>query len=371
MCHECMYTKSSSNCCLLLGVLINLRFFTARRSSCSSHSGALPAWQQPSGPDISMLRSELQSQWDHDKNAHLSSVVIKPQSNRRVYWICTNCPDGRPHMWQASVQKRTLGRGCPFCSGQKVCPHNSLPSTAPKVATDWDTAKNPGSPHDYTANSHHQAHWLCDKCGHEWQTSISNRVAKGNGCPYCVSKRQRRRLPTVTASSSSMKQYWDSQRNAEQGLDPDSITVGSNRRASFVCDKCPKSQPHTWTARVTDMLSGGGCPCCSGHRVCKCNSLQTLRPDLAAQWYYAMNEGTPADYTAKSHMEVWWQNGKRGRWKQSIKRRSQDTLMPEVKLVLNKFVQCWQVASGCLGSIHALISSPAAVALCARTNSST
>ena len=124
---------------------------------------------------------------------------------------------------------------------------------------DWDTAKNPGSPHDYAARSGHRAHWLCNECGLGWQTTIKNRVKDRTGCPQRARLRQRRRLPTVTASSSSVKQYWDLQRNAKQGLDPDQITVGSNQKANFICDECPKLQPHTWTARVNDVFKGRGC----------------------------------------------------------------------------------------------------------------
>ena len=307
---------------MIVGCSLKLRSSTARRNSCSPLCCALPVQQQQSGPDISQLTPELQRQWDHDKNAHLGNIVIKHKSGRKVHWICRKCPDGFSHTWQATVDKRTKGRGCPFCSGHKVCPHNSLPGTAPQVARDWDTAKNPGSPHDYTASNRHQAHWLCNTCGHGWQTSVLNRVKHRTGCPHCASTRQRRRLPTVTASSSSRKQYWDSQRNVKQGLDPDAITIGSGQKANFTCDKCPQLQAHTWTAVVKNVFRGSGCPYCSGTRVCKCNSLQTLRPDLAAEWCYALNKGTSADYTAKSNMEVWWENDKRGRWKARIHSRA-------------------------------------------------
>ena len=306
---------------MILGCSLKLRSSTARRNNCSTHSCALSAQQQQSGPDTSQLSLALQSQWDHKKNAHLGSIVIKPHSNRKVHWICKKCPDGHPHRWEARVQDRTNSTGCPFCSGHRVCPHNSLPNTAPEVAMEWDTAKNPGSPHDYSPSSNYQAQWLCHKCGHGWQAKIADRIKYSTGCPHCISKRQRRRLPTVTASSSSVKWYWDSQRNAKQGLDPDQITLGSKQKANFICDQCPKSQPHTWTAVIQSVFRGRGCPCCSGHKVCKCNSLQTLRPDLAAEWCYASNKGTPADYTAKSMAEVWWQNDKREAWKASINGR--------------------------------------------------
>ena len=363
-CKQNLVVSLKSSRLLIVG-LFSSKWSTARCNSYSSRSCALPAQQQQSGPDISQLSPELQSQWDHDNNAYLGNIVIKPQSGRKVHWICRKCPVGHPHMWEAVIQNRSNGRGCPFCSGRKVCPHSSLASISPLTALEWDTTKTADSPHDYTACSRHQAHWLCNKCGHEWQARIQSRTALGSGCPLCASKRQRRRMPTVTASSSSMKQYWDSQRNAEQGLDPDAITIGSGQTANFTCDKCPQKQAHTWTARVQNVFKGKGCPCCSGQRVCKCNSLQTLRPDLAAEWCYAMNKETPDDYTAQSNQEVWWQNDKRGRWKASISQRFESTCMPEVTSVLNNFVQCCvgftPPASSYVCIIHALSISTASL----------
>ena len=57
---------------------------------------SLPEWSttafapnEQEGPDISLLSSLLQSQWDHSRNAHLSNVVIKPQANTKVWWTCS------------------------------------------------------------------------------------------------------------------------------------------------------------------------------------------------------------------------------------------------------------------------------------------
>ena len=163
-------------------------------------------------------------------------------------------------------------------------------------------------------------HWACRICGNEWQASIKNRVQLGTGCPVCANTNRKRR-PVLTASSSSGMHFWHWQQNAEQGLDPHLIREGSQKRANFVCSCCPKLQPHAWTARISDVFRGTCCPYCSKQRVCECNSLQTLRPDLAAEWCYASNKGTPADYTAKSMAKVWWQNDQRGAWKASINGR--------------------------------------------------
>ena len=99
--------------------------------------------EQPVGvrPNISMLAEEMQGQWHEKLDRHLGDIVIKPYSNRKVWWSCDQCPEGLPHVWEARVDKRTQGTGCPFCSGRAVCQHNTLARKAPKVALFWDAKK--------------------------------------------------------------------------------------------------------------------------------------------------------------------------------------------------------------------------------------
>ena len=51
---------------------------------------------------------------------------------------------------------------------------------------------------------------------------------------------------------------------------------------------------------------GNGCSQCSGRKVCKHNSLATKAPEVAAQWDYEANEGTPEDVVAQSSQRVGW-----------------------------------------------------------------
>ena len=86
--------------------------------------------------------------------------------------------------WSTSTTGRT--------ARQQMHKHHQDVLCVVQVAKDWDTAKNPGSPQEYTTSSGHQAHWLCNKCGHGWQTSIGSRVKHRIGCPHCASIRRRR-----------------------------------------------------------------------------------------------------------------------------------------------------------------------------------
>lgn len=219
-----------------------------------------------SSPDISLLTAAQQRQWDHARNAHLGNILVKPQSNRTAYWICTQCPDGLPHRWEARVEgmfrsSKANNSGCPFCSGHAVCAHNSLARKAPHLILEWDTARNLDTPNDHTFGSHHQAYWVCAH-GHKWQASIQQRVISNSGCPDCARATHGQKAPTLTASSGKIMQIWDHVENAKAGLDPSRLTFGSHKRAHF---KCPEG--HQWIASiciVSRKTITSGCPYCSG-----------------------------------------------------------------------------------------------------------
>ena len=281
---------------------------------------------QMASPDISLLSPLLQRQFHPVKNVHLGGTVVKPHCNTKRWWQCDQCPDGHPHEWEARVCDRTRGRACPYCGGNDVCQHNSLAIKDRTVAAQFSN-KNPGTARDYTVSSHKVVVWNCQH-GHEWKASISSRTSRTSkkGCPDCFDIRNRsqpkKRHPFVTESQHEMKHYWDKNLNDEAGLDPTKIRCRSVKMANWICHQCPKGQPHRWQARIGDVYGGSGCPCCIGRKACICNSLQSLHPEVAAEWDYAKNTGTPSDYSAHSNAKVWWYTSKRGSFRASIGSRT-------------------------------------------------
>ena len=85
------------------------------------------------------------------------------------------------HHWKAKVSQRTIGSGCPFCSGSKVLPgFNDLLTTFPDLAAEafgWD-------PSTVSKGSISQKTWLCE-AGHKFTATVGNRV-HGRGCPKCA-----------------------------------------------------------------------------------------------------------------------------------------------------------------------------------------
>jgi len=274
---------------------------------------------QQSAPDISHLSPHVQHQWHHAKNAHLGSLLVAPQTNLKVWWHCDRCPGGHAHEWEARIGNRTNSVGCPLCANRKVCQHNSLATKAPATAAQF-SSKNDGTAHDYMVASGKKVIWQCEQ-GHEWIASISRRTGQQRGCPVCHDSRRsepRKRQPVLTDSQHPMMELWDWELNAQAGLDPSKITCRSAIKPNWTCSRCPKGQPHRWQAPVHQLFSGTGCPYCSSHRACKCNSLQSLHPRVAAEWDFLRNPDTPDDCTASSNAEKWWQNDKRGSFQARI-----------------------------------------------------
>ncbi|DBA98788.1 TPA: hypothetical protein ACH3X1_014552 [Trebouxia sp. C0004] len=281
------------------------------------------------GPDLSLLSPRLRQEWDYDKNQHLNSARIKPHSTKVCAWICPEGTADDPHHWHAQVNTRTTGHGCPYCAGAKVSKGNSLATLAPDVAKSWCYKKNKGTPHDYTSGSSYKATWDCTECGNQWSTTIQSRVRKGSGCLKCFRNRLGRRKdgsrhkhPTFAECNHALLSEWDHDKNAEQGLLPEDITLRSHKPVHWVCRQCSLSILHKWVAQPNTRIgSQSKCPYCSGQAVCRCNSLATCCEELAQEWDYSKNKAGPGEYTAHSNAVVWWQTASRGSWQQSINQR--------------------------------------------------
>ena len=105
---------------------------------------------------------------------------VSVNSGKKVWW---KCPKG--HEWETSIKHRSMGRGCPYCSGRyAIKGENDLQTINPSLASEWNFEKNNElSPSDVLPSSNKKVWWKC-KNNHEWQATISHRT-NGTGCPIC------------------------------------------------------------------------------------------------------------------------------------------------------------------------------------------
>lgn len=176
----------------------------------------------------------------------------------------------------------------------------------PHLMDEWDWEKNGEEdlyPFNITAGSHKPAHWICKTCGYKWKVRIADRV-NGTGCPCCANKSLVTGINDLKTKYPQIAAEWHPTKNGN--LKPDEVLSGSKDKVWWQCNVCKYEWPATIQNRTKE--NGTGCPCCSGNvLVPGVNDLQTVRPDIAAQWHPELNDELRPDmYMPCSDEEIWW-----------------------------------------------------------------
>jgi hypothetical protein len=136
------------------------------------------------------LYPKIASEWHPNKNKKIKPEDISKGSDKKYWWVCL-----KGHEWRASPNSRTgvytkkkrtyYGSKCPFCSGLKVTPENTIKVLMPGLAKEWHPNKNGKLKPDMFAKfSSKKIWWVCSK-NHEYISRISQR-GRGQGCPKCT-----------------------------------------------------------------------------------------------------------------------------------------------------------------------------------------
>lgn len=99
----------------------------------------------------------------------------------KFWWVCKE-----GHEWEATISNRTKdkrGRGCPYCSGQKLSVERSLAHRRPDLVDEWDNSKNSVGPEEVFYKSSKRFWWVCPN-GHSYYTRIAHRSG-GHSCSKC------------------------------------------------------------------------------------------------------------------------------------------------------------------------------------------
>ena len=143
-------------------------------------------------PKLAFANPTLANQWHPTENNGLTPADVSTGSSRSVTWLCTECPCGHPHIWQAAVgvRARRIQSGCPFCAGKRPCVCKSLARLRPDIAGQWDFPSNaPLRPEDVTEHSNKRVTWFCASHPepHTWTATVYSRTKErhASGCPAC------------------------------------------------------------------------------------------------------------------------------------------------------------------------------------------
>lgn len=259
----------------------------------------------------------LLSEWNREKNDHLTPETVTYGSNKKVWWKCS-----QGHEWQASIHNRTKGRGCPYCSGQKVIAGvNDLATLNPNLSQEWNYVRNSEfEPSNCSAQSSKKVWWICE-LGHEWRAAVCDR-SRGDGCPYCSGKRIIKGFNDLATINPKLASEWDKAKNID--INPDSISPNSHKKAWWICSDCG----YEWIAQIKSRNSGAGCPVCISEKMGMKNkaaflkgesSLAQSNPDIAKEWNYEKNgDLKPTNVVAGSNIKVWWKCEKGHEWQSTV-----------------------------------------------------
>lgn len=147
----------------------------------------------PGANDLISLNPDFLKDWNYEKNSY-DPHALTDGSHKIINWKCHVCG----YEWKAPVYDRTNGHGCPKCSeirkSKKLRARNlvvgktDLASKFPRIAKDWDYEKNELLPTEVSYGSSKKVNWICSKCGHKWEATISNRTNRHSQCPKCHGK---------------------------------------------------------------------------------------------------------------------------------------------------------------------------------------
>ena len=196
---------------------------------------------------------------------------------------------------------------------------NSIGIRNEDLMKEWHYEKNKGvNPYFLSSGSKLKVWWKCTK-GHEWKSEIKSRNS-GAGSPFCTNRKVNEEN-ALSVNFPELVKEWHPYKN--QTLKPSSVYYGSTKQVWWMCEN-----GHEWKMEIRIRTQKkASCPYCSNKKVCKDNSLEAMRPELAKEWDHEVNQLLkPSDVTYISNEIVGWKCEKGHRWKQKVSARSLDGL---------------------------------------------
>lgn len=267
-----------------------------RREVCSTKDFAARGTAMPKGTTpITVTHPEVAAQangWDPS--------TVTAGSSKKMSWKCD-----KGHVWDSPVYNRTLGSGCPYCTGRlPILGETDLATTHPRMAKEalFD-------PTTVRAGSGKRMRWRCAD-GHEWSAYVYSRTGANAGCPYCAGQRGERGKTDLLTTFPTLA--------AQAQEDISGLKMGSHKKIRWKCE-----QGHEWSAAVSSRaLNGRGCPMCAGQRVIPGeNDLATLFPDIAVEARF-----DPTLVMWGSNKKMPWRCSVGHEWEARVADRTRDSL---------------------------------------------
>lgn len=213
----------------------------------------------PGSNDLQTTDPHIAKEWHPDKNGLFLPSQFTRSSNKEFWWQCLN---HRTHIWRASINNRTSGRGCPICGNKKVIAgFNDFATQRPDLLEEWHPIKNKTLlPTQFSEGSRKKVWWQCRaNTAHEWEAIIGDRTKKdGTGCPICAGQLVVKGLNDLETTDPDIAKEWHPTKNLD--LLPSMFARSSNKRIWWQCFRHPE---HEWKTSINNRTNNRGCPSCA------------------------------------------------------------------------------------------------------------
>lgn len=324
----------------------------------------------PTCGSLGMHAPHLVAEWHKERNEDLSPFVVRPFSNKKVWWQCL-----KGHVWQAQVGNRFGGSKCPRCSAANASSRREFRFFAELdhiFANVLHRKKVDGVEVDILLPRHKIAIEYDGKRWHKYKVKEDNKKTKflaergyrlirvrERGLPMVIGqfvtvdpKDLRKQdidavlsliigiLPATKGIADYLKSAFFQNEDGynrliesfpttphknlqsthpeiarqwsvkNDPLLPSAFSYGSNYSAWWQCEV---NHQHVWQMPIKSRTGQDqGCPYCSGNRLSDSNSLAAKRKDLLSFWNYQLNNVLPNQVSIGSRRIVWWKCRRNG-----------------------------------------------------------
>ncbi len=262
----------------------------------------------------------LLKEWHPSKNVGITPMNGRLKDN--VWWYLPyDDPETGKHFdfeWQANINNRIRGNGCPFLSGQAVWPgFNDLATKRPDLAAQWHPTKNGDkTPETVTCGCKAKVWWYLryfdSETGRyfefEWPATINNRV-KGTGCPYLSGQAVWPGFNDLATKRPDLAAQWHPTKNGD--LLPMHIPCNYHKKVWWLYPYDDPVLGHfdfEWEASPNTRMTEPGCPFLEGNGVWPgYNDLLSRNPLVASQFHPTKNGNvSPKEISFASNKKYWW-----------------------------------------------------------------
>lgn len=237
-----------------------------------------------------------------DENNNFEEIYGQgTNSSLFVNFKCDECGRKWTAMLRSQVKKGVNGgyiaTGCPHYNTLKRNESNvPFCSDVDGIFKFWDD-KNPLNPTTTKSNSTERVHFICKKCGYDWNTTIVNQ-AKGLGkCKCCeLQKVTRKGFTDVFSLIPDSKRYFNFEKNKD--IDIYSIPLrNTNIQIDWKCPDCS----YEWRSPLASRINGTksnysfiGCKHCSQNEKNRITPVASF-PKLLKYWDFKKNKENDLD----------------------------------------------------------------------------